>query len=87
MPWTAKDAQRHTEKANTPQLQAIWAAVANKILKQTNDEGEAIRLANAAVSKDLAGAHDGSGGPKPEEGRDKSKSTSTTSSTKKGNSN
>lgn len=78
MPWTAKDAQRHTDKAKTPQLQEIWAAVANRVLKQTNDEGKAIRLANAAVNRDLAGAHDGSGGPKPE---------SSVSSIKKGNSN
>lgn len=29
MPWTPNDAERHTHKAATPELQELWAKVAN----------------------------------------------------------
>ncbi len=51
MPWTAKDATRHTKKADSPDLQNQWQATANSVLKQTGDDAKAIRIANAAVNK------------------------------------
>ncbi len=52
MPWTARDAYRHTKKASTPHLQSQWSKVANSALEGGADEASAIRQANAAVSKD-----------------------------------
>ena len=51
MPWTPSDAQRHTHKAATPELQALWAKVANEALQRLGDESQAIREANAVVAK------------------------------------
>lgn len=50
MPWTPDDAERHTHKATTKQLQALWAKVANDCLERTGDEGRAVREANAVVA-------------------------------------
>jgi uncharacterized protein YdaT len=49
MPFTAKDALRHTKKANTKAKRKKWARIANGILRESQDEGKAIRLANLAV--------------------------------------
>lgn len=51
MPWTPKDALKHTKKANTPALQDQWAAVANNVLARTGDEAKAIRQANATIDR------------------------------------
>jgi hypothetical protein len=51
MPWTPSDAQRHTHKATTPELQALWAKVANEALQRLGDESQAIREANAVVAR------------------------------------
>lgn len=51
MPWTSKDAEKHTHKANTSELQELWARVANERLDKTDDEGRAIREANAVVAE------------------------------------
>jgi hypothetical protein len=51
MPWTSGDAQRHTHKATTPELQDLWAKVANEALQRLGDEGQAIREANAVVAR------------------------------------
>lgn len=51
MPWTEKDATRHTKKATSPAAKAQWSAVANKVLSSSGDDGKAIRIANAAVAK------------------------------------
>jgi hypothetical protein len=51
MPWTPQDAEKHTHKANTPELQHLWAKVANERLEKTQDEGRAIREANAVVAE------------------------------------
>ncbi len=51
MPWTARDAYRHTKKAATPHLQSQWSKVANSALEGGADEASAIRQANAAVNK------------------------------------
>jgi hypothetical protein len=51
MPWTPKDAGRHTHKAKSKGATKQWSAVANKVLADSGDEGKAVRIANAAVSK------------------------------------
>ena len=53
MPWTANDAQRHTHKATTRELQALWAKVANEALERLGDEGRAIREANAVIARQV----------------------------------
>jgi len=51
MPWTSDEAERHTHKASTPELQELWADVANATLERTGDEARAIREANAVVAR------------------------------------
>jgi len=51
MPWRPSDAPRHTRKADTEALCAVWAEVANRTLAETGDEGRAIRVANAVVAR------------------------------------
>jgi len=59
MPWKASDAKDHTEKADTPEKQKVWAKVANDRLQACLDEdGEqaiceasAIKQANSVVAK------------------------------------
>jgi hypothetical protein len=51
MPWTSKDAEGHTHKADTRDLQDLWAKVANETLERTGDEARAIREANAVVAR------------------------------------
>lgn len=51
MPWTSRDAYRHTKKAATPHLQRLWSNVANSALKGSGDEAAAIREANSAVAR------------------------------------
>jgi hypothetical protein len=51
MPWTPDEAERHTHKAQTRELQELWAKVANEALTRTGDEGRAIREANAVVAR------------------------------------
>jgi hypothetical protein len=48
MPWTSNDAERHTHKATTPTLKALWAKVANERLESTGDERRARESSNAA---------------------------------------
>lgn len=51
MPWTMASAKRHTKKASSPAAKKQWSKVANKVLKESGDEGKAVRIANAAVAK------------------------------------
>ena len=51
MPWTSKDAKRHTHKAGSSGAKKQWSKVANKVLADSGDEGKAVRIANAAVKK------------------------------------
>lgn len=51
MPWIPDDAERHTRRADTPDLQRLWSEVANQVLEATGDEGRAIREANAVVAR------------------------------------
>jgi hypothetical protein len=55
MPWTPDEAERHTHKATTPELQQLWAKVANERLENTGDEARAIREANAVVARQAEG--------------------------------
>lgn len=49
MPWKPKDSKRFTHKADTPAKQKKWAEVANTVLRQTGDEGRAVRTANKSI--------------------------------------
>jgi hypothetical protein len=57
MPWTAADAKRHTEKADTPKKQETWAKVANAALTRCKEKGQgdcdarAIKQANAVIAR------------------------------------
>jgi len=51
MPWSPDDAEKHTHKATTAELKALWAKVANETLERTGDEGRAVREANAVVAR------------------------------------
>ena len=51
MPWSPEDAERHTHKASTAELQGLWARIANECLERTGDEGRAIREANAVIAR------------------------------------
>ena len=51
MPWSAKDATRHTKKATSPKRKRQWSKVANSVLSRGASEGSAVRMANAAVKK------------------------------------
>ena len=59
MPWSPRDAYRHTKQANTPLLQRQWAHVANSELEAHGDDARAIRAANAVVAR---GANSGPSG-------------------------
>ena len=49
MPWTSKDAARHTKKAKTAKQKRQWAHVADSALSRSATEGSAIAQANAVV--------------------------------------
>ncbi len=51
MPWTAKDATRHTKKARTAKQKRQFAHVANSMLRRGASEGASIRAANAVVKR------------------------------------
>ena len=51
MPWKPGSARKHTRKASTPAKKRQWSATANKVLRETGDEGRAVRTANAVVKK------------------------------------
>jgi len=56
MPYTAKDAYRHTHKATTPKRRRAWRKVANKVLANRKKYGArteeaAVRIANYVVNR------------------------------------
>lgn len=51
MPWTAKDASRHTKKAKSAKQKRQWAHVADSMLKRGSSEGAAVRAANGVIKK------------------------------------
>lgn len=50
MPWTPKDAQRHTHKAKSTKAQRQWSDVANSALSRGASESSAIRQADSVVA-------------------------------------
>lgn len=59
MPWSPDEGPaRHTRKANTPATRKQWSDVANKVLKESGDEGKAVRIANAAVKNHPSHKHE-----------------------------
>jgi hypothetical protein len=57
MPWTPDEAESHTHKATTRELQELWAKIANETLERTGDEGRAIREANAVIARHVVREH------------------------------
>lgn len=51
MPWSGDDATKHNKSVRTSADKRLWNAVANRILKQSGDEGKAIRIANSQVHR------------------------------------
>jgi hypothetical protein len=51
MPWSPKDAYRHTHKAKSDKAERQWSDVANSELKRGLPEGRAIQAANAVVGR------------------------------------
>jgi len=51
MPWTPKDAQRHTHKAKSAKAKRQWKDVANSALERGQSEASAIRQANAVIKR------------------------------------
>jgi hypothetical protein len=51
VPWTSKDAQRHTKKAKSTKAKRQWEYVANSALSRGASEGSAIRQANGVIAK------------------------------------
>lgn len=47
MPFSSNDAIRHKKNLSSSDAQARWAAIANRILAETGNEGKAIRIANS----------------------------------------
>lgn len=54
MPWTARDATRHTKKATTPKAKRAFAHAANSVLRETGNEERAVRAGNAAAARSRA---------------------------------
>jgi hypothetical protein len=59
MPWTPKDAKRHTKKANSPKKQRQWSHVADSVLEHGGSEGSAIRQANGVIARHTGHADGG----------------------------
>lgn len=51
MPWTSRDAKRHTKKANTNKKKRQWSHVADSALSRGASEASAIRQANAVAKR------------------------------------
>lgn len=54
MPWTAQDADSHTQSADDPKLKQMWAEIADKELASGKDDGTAVKIANGVVAKQAA---------------------------------
>lgn len=53
MPWSPGDATKH-KKDLGPAAARRWSKIANKVLQQSGDEGQAIRIANGATRANAA---------------------------------
>lgn len=52
MPWSPDDAKRF-KKDISPASSQRWANIANALLKETGDEGQAIKMANGMTRSSL----------------------------------
>jgi uncharacterized protein YdaT len=48
MPWIPADVDKH-KKGLTPMQKKKWVKIANAVLRETGDEGRAVRIANSQV--------------------------------------
>ena len=48
MPWSTKDVEEHKQGLSQDQ-KVRWVRIANSVLEDTQDEGQAIRVANSRV--------------------------------------
>ena len=51
MPWTGKTFRSRHNKSLTPEQAGAASRVANAVLRDTGDEGKAIRIANAQANR------------------------------------
>jgi uncharacterized protein YdaT len=51
MPWSPRNAKRHTKKAKSATAQRQWAHVADSMLDRGYSEGRAIAAANSVVKR------------------------------------
>lgn len=51
MPWTAKDAKKHTKSASSDKKQRQWADVADSVKAKGASDASAIKQANAVVKR------------------------------------
>ncbi len=51
MPWTPKQATKHTKKAKSPKAKRQWAHIADQVLAKTGDEARAIRTASGVIKR------------------------------------
>lgn len=51
MPWSPSDAHKKNKNVDTPAEKKQWARIANRVLKETEDDAQAIRTANAAAKR------------------------------------
>lgn len=52
MPWITQDATQHTKKATTASKKLQWSKVANAVIKKTNNDAKAIKIANGIIKKE-----------------------------------
>lgn len=55
MPWGPQDAARHNKKVRSRPASLRWSKIANAVLKESGDDGKAIRIANADAKKPHVG--------------------------------
>jgi len=51
MPWSPKDAAKHSKKAKSKTARKQWSEVANSVLKSGAGDARAIRTANGVIKK------------------------------------
>ena len=55
MPWTGRDARKHSKKARSMDDKEYWARIANAVLHRSGDDHQrAIRIANGVLAKRVA---------------------------------
>ena len=64
MPWTVADVDKH-KKDLTPEQKKKWISIANSVLKDSGDEGKAIRIANSKCVEAIQKVYRKRGGGRP----------------------